>query len=334
MTVKVPTSKPLPWKKGQSCVSNPVTATHREAARELYKFNFLDSDCLSATTFATERSKISQVSRVSRATTSSRKTERFPNTTGNTSLKEAQLEETLAKSTELTDAEEVKGTLQDVFEIVFRFVNSPLASHRKLCAILQCVRDVIGSQKEQNETAYYALFLNLLEKRSKVVEDEPTLAALSYLLSLVVDRTPTEVLLQTFPRCSQVVTETFQIHQKGSTSLLKSLVHILRGLLVAQNSESWKHVKTKGVFKLLVELALSPRPKLRRKAQDSIYKILSTPFVDFQKEHPIASFLWRNIYKKLLLGFSGEDTKLIHNLTLLQSVVEFLPSQVGFFVNF
>jgi hypothetical protein len=31
---------------------------------------------------------------------------------GNTSLKEAQLEETLAKSTELTDAEEVKGTLQ------------------------------------------------------------------------------------------------------------------------------------------------------------------------------------------------------------------------------
>eukprot|EP00122_Pirum_gemmata_P009709 Pgem_evm1s8962 len=155
-----------------------------------------------------------------------------------------------------------------MFEIVNRFKNSPTESHRHICAILQCVREVIIAENgKETETAYYANLINLLEQQKDNINNESTVIAIAYLLSLVTSRTPTNVLRQTFPRCSSVVIDTMNLYHESSNALLKSLCHTLQELLLAQDAEGWNHGKTKEVFGFFLQLSNESRPKLRKKAQ-------------------------------------------------------------------
>ncbi|GCB81642.1 hypothetical protein scyTo_0021868, partial [Scyliorhinus torazame] len=71
------------------------------------------------------------------------------------------------------------------FSRVQRFWESNSAAHKEICAVLAAVTEVIRSQGgNETETEYFAALMTTLE----AVESEESVAAIAYLLNLVMKR--------------------------------------------------------------------------------------------------------------------------------------------------
>lgn len=161
-------------------------------------------------------------------------------------------------------------------------LTSKLDNQKNLALILTAVEENIDEQKNnRTPVAYFVSFLALLEQSvvDDSVADSNVAGAAAYFLDLVLPYTPAPLLKQKFgpilTKLAPVLTST-----AAEPALLRSSVGALESLLLAQDHLQWSSSGTVSPKRALVgmlELSFDPRPKVRKRAQEAVHKILANP---------------------------------------------------------
>ncbi|XP_063583457.1 RRP12-like protein isoform X1 [Pongo abelii] len=303
------------WKKGHSSDSNPAICRHRQTARS--RFFSRPSGRSDLTVDAVKLHNELQ--------------------SGSLRLDKSEAPETpMEEEAELVLTEKSSGTflsgLSDCTNVTFskvqRFWESNSAAHKEICAVLAAVTEVIRSQGgKETETEYFAALMTTIE----AVESPESLAAVAYLLNLVLKRVPSPVLIKKFSDTSKAFMDIMSAQaSSGSTSVLRWVLSCLATLLRKQDLEAWGYPMTLQVYHGLLSFTVHPKPKIRKAAQHGVCSVLKgSEFMFGEKapaHHPAAistaKFCIQEIEKS---GGSKEATTTLHMLTLLKDLLPCFP---------
>eukprot|EP00112_Aurelia_sp_Birch-Aquarium-sp1_P019872 Seg500.2 transcript_id=Seg500.2/GoldUCD/mRNA.D3Y31 product="RRP12-like protein" protein_id=Seg500.2/GoldUCD/D3Y31 len=192
------------WNKGESCVSNPTNRKFRDGMRQ----NMTSSH---------NTKSVKGQGRGLTAAALSKHNNEFE------SDDEIITDASQANSTGSSVPFSISG-LTDCSNMTFQKVHklwtSPLEEHKQICAILAAVTEIIRAEGgKETETEYFAALVSALES----ADDEEALAAIVFLINLVIKRIPQAVLRVKFSEVSKALAEVLGKHSMSEkTSLLKN----------------------------------------------------------------------------------------------------------------
>ncbi|XP_072351110.1 RRP12-like protein, partial [Scyliorhinus torazame] len=304
------------WRKGQSSESNPESCRHREAARSRFFSRAAGKSDLTVDVLKLHNELQSNSLSFGPRETSSA---------------EPFVECEDGAPTEKSSATFLSG-LSDCSNMTFsrvqRFWESNSAAHKEICAVLAAVTEVIRSQGgNETETEYFAALMTTLE----AVESEESVAAIAYLLNLVMKRVPSPVLIKKFSDTAKVFMNLLASQTgAGSTAALRWILSCLSTLLRKQDLAVWSFPSTLQVYHGLLSFTVHVKPKVRKEAHRGICSVLKG--CDFMfgdlapPHHPAAQSTARFCIKEIEeFGGSGEGTTALHVLGLLKDVLPSFP---------
>ncbi|XP_037660690.1 RRP12-like protein isoform X2 [Choloepus didactylus] len=308
------------WKKGHSSDSNPAICRHRQAARSRFFSRPSGKSDLTVDAVKLHNELQSGSLHLGRSEATEMAME-----------EEVEPEEVEPAASQKSSGTFLSG-LSDCTNVTFskvqRFWESNSAAHKEICAVLAAVTEVIRSQGgKETETEYFAALMTTLE----TVESPESLAAVAYLLNLVLRRMPSPVLIKKFSDTSKAFMDIMSAQAcSGSTSALRWVLSCLATLLRKQNLEAWSYPVTLQVYHGLLSFTVHAKPKIRKGAQQGVCLVLKgSEFMFGEKapaHHPAAistaKFCIQEIEKS---GGSKEATTTLHLLTLLKDLLPCFP---------
>ncbi|KAM8923920.1 RRP12-like protein [Pelodytes ibericus] len=307
------------WKKGHSSDSNPGARGHRETARS--RFFSSPSGKSDLTVDALKLHNDLQSGSLS-----------MPRKAGGVpELMEDEVEMALTEKSGVSFLSGLSDCTNATFGKVQRYWESNSAAHKEICAVLAAITEVIRSQGgKETETEYFAALMTTLE----AVETPESLAAVAYLLNLVLRRVPGPVLIKKFSDTSKAFMDIMASQaSSGGTSAVRWIVSCLSVLLRKQDLSAWTYPSTLQVYHGLLSFTVHAKPKIRKAAQLGVCSILKGSefmFADSAPSHhpaapSTAKFCIQEIEKS---GGSKEATTTLHMLTLLKELLPCFPLSV------
>ncbi|XP_038070845.1 RRP12-like protein [Patiria miniata] len=303
------------WKKGQSCVSNPTVTTHRQAATA---DRFLPGH-------AHRRPGPSAGRREGGMQLTEKALAHHNEDSGDFGISDDA--ESAGGETYKTFLSGVSDCSNPAFDKVKRYWESNAASHKEVCAVLAAVTEVIREQGgKETETEYFGALMTALDN----VDNEESLSAILFLLSLVIKRVPTSVLRVKFSAISKSFLDILASHanQSGTTSLRSCLV-CLSTTLRQQDYSMWSEPSTLQVYHGILSYTIHQKPKIRKAAQHAVGAILKgSSFMIVQDSPPChpaagptAKFCIQQVESS---GGAGEVATTMHVLGLLKDIMSCL----------
>lgn len=176
-------------------------------------------------------------------------------------------------------------------------LNSKLENQKHIAIILSAVEENIKST-EINDTAknivsYMIAFMSLLDeavdRESREILDLQLATSACYLLDIIFQYSPKALLRSKFTEILTKVAPCIT-DENSEAPLIRAAIGCLESLLIAQDAQAWNNTQGMSItpkrgLQGLLELSLDPRPKVRKRAQDSIHAILANPPVAPTAEH-------------------------------------------------
>uniref|UniRef100_A0A674BTJ0 Ribosomal RNA processing 12 homolog n=1 Tax=Salmo trutta TaxID=8032 RepID=A0A674BTJ0_SALTR len=294
-------SKLKRWKKGHSSDSNPQTSRFRQAAKSRF-FSRPSGKHFDLTVDALKLHNELQAGSLERGALSERSAGTFLSG--------------LSDCSNLT------------FRKVQRFWESNSAAHKEICAVLAAVTEVIRSQGgKETETEYFAALMTTLE----AVDSGESLAAVAYLLNLVMKRVPAPVLISKFSDTAKALMDVMStLASSESASALRWILSCLSTLLRKQDVTVWSYPSTLQTYHGLLSFTVHSKPKIRKAAQHGVCSILRGSDLLFTDNapthHPAAAMAAKFCIKEIeQAGGSKEDTTTLHVLGLLKDLMVTFP---------
>lgn len=161
--------------------------------------------------------------------------------------------------------------------------------------VLSSIEETLRDQKTKfTATAYFAALLALLKQSasdSQQGNDNEIVTSTIYLLDLITSHVSSSLLRTQF---STIVTLLAPYLSSSSTNapLLRSAIGCLESLLKAQDNAAWglpqSQTSPRQAIPVLLTLAIDPRPKIRKRAQEALTEILQNPPPGPAIDHPAA----------------------------------------------
>ncbi|OJJ47084.1 hypothetical protein ASPZODRAFT_95759 [Penicilliopsis zonata CBS 506.65] len=175
-------------------------------------------------------------------------------------------------------------------------IKSPkLQNQHHTAVVLSAVEDTLRDQKADfSATAYFAALLALLSQSISVsqgIVNKDLATSVVYLLDLTTAYVPEPILRSKF---SQILTSLAPALSLPDVEapLLRPSIGCLESLLVAQDAAAWNlphtQVGPRRAIAGLLSLSVDHRPKVRKRAQDALIKVLKTPPPSPSLDHPAA----------------------------------------------
>ena len=177
-----------------------------------------------------------------------------------------------------------------------RIRSSPkLQNMQQAAVILKAVDDTIRtSEAEPTPTAYFAALLSLLGQyisTEKGIANKELAYAVVYLLDLVTPEVAAPLLRSKFSQILGGLAPALT-HADAEAPLVRSSIGCLESLLVAQDTQAWalpsSQASPRRAVAGLLGLAIDPRPKVRKRAQDALTTVLKNPPPSPSLDHPAA----------------------------------------------
>lgn len=210
------------------------------------------------------------------------------------------------------------------------------ADSLQVAVVLNAVEDILRDQNtEFTPTAYFAALLSLLQQSisSSTILSKDLAASTVYLLDLFTPHTPAPLLrLKFLPILTHLAPAL--THKDAEAPLLRSSIGVLESLLIAQDGPSWaipqKDIGPRRAMAGLLSLGLDERPKVRKRAQDALTKVLKNAPPSPSLEHPAsdmcAGTTLTSVQELLKASEANKkkgaehDPRLIHSLQLVKAV--------------
>ncbi|KAL2128247.1 hypothetical protein VTI74DRAFT_9450 [Chaetomium olivicolor] len=166
-------------------------------------------------------------------------------------------------------------------------IRSPnLQNQKQTASVLEGVESAFKERNtEPTPTAYFAALLSLLDNKSLA---QPVV----YLLDIVTPFTPEPLLRAKFTQILTLLAPVLS-QPDADAPLIRSSIGCLEGLLLAQDAPAWEMsaavIGPRRAVSGLLSFALDPRPKVRKRAQEALRKILKNPPPSPSLDHPAAA---------------------------------------------
>lgn len=207
--------------------------------------------------------------------------------------------------------------------------------------VLSAIEDTLRQQKSDfTPTAYFAALLSLLSRQitDQGPTNKETATAVVYLLDLVTPHVPAPLLRSKF---TEIITSLAPAltHQDADAPFLRSSIGCLESLLVLQDAHAWglpqTQISPRRAVAGLLQISVDPRPKVRKRAQEALAKVLANPPPSPSLDHPAADMCAETALKvlndiaalaaKAKKGKGGKnaeskDPDLIHALQLIKTI--------------
>ncbi|SPQ27381.1 b02497e5-9f83-4063-8db0-8ab4b9af1534 [Thermothielavioides terrestris] len=211
-------------------------------------------------------------------------------------------------------------------------IRSPnLQNQKQTASVLEGVESAFKERNtEPTPTAYFAALLSLLDNKTLA---QPVV----YLLDLVTPFVPEPLLRAKFTQILTLLAPVLS-QPEADAPLVRSSIGCLEGLLLAQDAAAWEMsaavIGPRRAVGGLLSFALDPRPKVRKRAQEALRKILKNPPPSPSLDHPAAAMCAETAMlslqaladkaaqlRKEKKGSEGvHDPELIHALQLVKTV--------------
>ncbi|KAF9878963.1 hypothetical protein CkaCkLH20_03863 [Colletotrichum karsti] len=219
-------------------------------------------------------------------------------------------------------------------------IRSPgLQSQKRTAVVLEAVDTTLKEQNtEPTPTGYFAALLALLTQavESGNISSETTTSVV-YLLDTITPFAPQPLLRAKF---TQILTSLAPVllQQDAEALLLRSSIGCLESLLLAQDSHAWElgvtQIGPRRAVAGLLNISLDHRPKIRKRAQEALRKVLTNPPPSPSLDHPAADMCAHTALanledlatkaaqarKQKSGAESAHDPALIHALQLIKTV--------------
>ncbi|GAB7329999.1 hypothetical protein MBLNU13_g01693t1 [Cladosporium sp. NU13] len=170
-----------------------------------------------------------------------------------------------------------------------------LQSVQQTAVVLNAIEDTLRSQKsDTTPTSYFAALLSLLPQyisAEKGIVNKEVAHAVVYLLDLVTSHVPAPLLRSKFPQILASLAPALT-HPEAEAPLLRASIGCLESLLIAQDASAWAQPQSpnspRGAVGGLLALAMDPRPKVRKGAQEVLLNVLKQPPPSPSLDHPAA----------------------------------------------
>ncbi|KAH8708577.1 ribosomal RNA-processing protein 12 [Phaeosphaeriaceae sp. PMI808] len=170
--------------------------------------------------------------------------------------------------------------------------NPKLQGRQQTHVLLSAIEDTLRQQKSDfTPTAYFAALLSLLSRQinAQGIANKETATATIYLLDLVAPHVPAPLLRSKFTEILTSLAPSLT-HQDADAPLLRSSIGCLESLLVVQDARSWdlpqSQISPRRAVAGLLQISVDTRPKVRKKAQETLAKVLANPPPSPSLDHP------------------------------------------------
>jgi ribosomal RNA-processing protein 12 len=176
-----------------------------------------------------------------------------------------------------------------------------MQTHVLLAAIEDTLRQ---QQSEFTPTAYFAALLSLLSHQitTEGIANKDTATATIYLLDLVTPHVPAPLLRSKFTEILTSLAPALT-HQDADAPLIRSSIGCLEALLVVQDARAWElpqsQISPRRAVAGLLQISVDPRPKVRKRAQEALAKVLASPPPSPSLDHPAADMCAETALKML-----------------------------------
>ncbi|KAJ9621918.1 pre-rRNA processing protein [Taxawa tesnikishii (nom. ined.)] len=186
-------------------------------------------------------------------------------------------------------------------------IRSPrLQNQQQTAVVLNAVEDTLKSQKaDPTPTAYFAALLSLLGQyisSEKGLVNKELGYAVVYLLDTVTEHVSAPLLRSKFPQILGSLAPALT-HPEAEAPLLRASIGCLESLLIAQDGQAWalpaSQLSPRRAVAGLLGLAVDPRPKVRKRAQDALTKVLKNPPPSPSLDHPVADMCAESALRSL-----------------------------------
>ncbi|KAK3075337.1 pre-rRNA processing protein [Teratosphaeriaceae sp. CCFEE 6253] len=191
-----------------------------------------------------------------------------------------------------------------------------LQSVQQTAVVLNAIEDTLRTQKsESTPTGYFAALLSLLGQYisiEKGIVNKEVAYAVVYLLDLVTSHVPTPLLRSKFSQILASLAPALT-HPDAEAPLLRASVGCLESLLVAQDGPAWALPQSasspRGAVGGLLALAMDPRPKVRKRAQEALEKVLKHSPPSPSLDHPAADMCAESALRSLQVAADEANSK-------------------------
>ncbi|PWY71617.1 putative pre-rRNA processing protein Rrp12 [Aspergillus heteromorphus CBS 117.55] len=175
-------------------------------------------------------------------------------------------------------------------------IKSPkLQNQHHTAVVLSAVEDTLRDQKADfSSTAYFAALLALLPQSisaSQGIVNKDLAASVVYLLDITTGYVPAPILRSKFSQILTSLAPALSLPEVEAP-LLRPSIGCLESLLVAQDVPAWNlphtQIGPRRAMAGLLSLSVDHRPKVRKRAQDALVKVLKTPPPSPSLDHPAA----------------------------------------------
>jgi ribosomal RNA-processing protein 12 len=190
---------------------------------------------------------------------------------------------------------------------------------------------------QRTPTGYFAALLALLNQSisSQNIHNDTTIGVV-YLLDVITPYTPQPLLRGKFTQILTLLAPVLLL-ENADPILLRSSIGCLESLLLAQDSGAWElsvsQIGPRRAVAGLLTLSLDHRPKIRKRAQDALKKVLKSPPPSPSLDHPAADMCAQTALKnleelaskamqskKLKKSDHAHDPALMHALQLIKTI--------------
>ncbi|KAA8650708.1 hypothetical protein EYZ11_011524 [Aspergillus tanneri] len=223
-------------------------------------------------------------------------------------------------------------------------IKSPkLQNQHHTAVVLSAVEDTLRDQKADfSATAYFAALLALLSQSLSAAQgivNKDLATSVVYLLDITTAYVPAPILRSKFSQILTSLAPALSLPEVEAP-LLRPSIGCLESLLIAQDSASWNlphtQISPRRAIAGLLSLAVDHRPKVRKRAQDALIKVLKTPPPSPSLDHPAADMCAETAMRTLgdsitaaakqrrgrhdPHGRENHDPLVIHSLQLVKTV--------------
>jgi ribosomal RNA-processing protein 12 len=170
--------------------------------------------------------------------------------------------------------------------------------------VLQSIESTIKEQgASPTPTAYFAALLSLLQQvENNGVINTELVTPVVYLLDVITPFAPAPLLRSKFTQILSLLAPVL-LMSDAEPILLRTSIGSLESLLLAQDSASWElsvsQIGPRRAVAGLLNLSLDQRPKVRKRAQEALKKVLRNPPPSPSLDHPAADMCAQTALKNL-----------------------------------
>ncbi|CAI7678101.1 unnamed protein product [Penicillium manginii] len=186
-------------------------------------------------------------------------------------------------------------------------IKSPkLQNQHHTAVVLSAVEDTLRDQKADfSSTAYFAALLALLSQSLSAeqgIVNKDLATSVVYLLDITTTYVPEPILRSKFSQILTSLAPALSLPEIEAP-LLRPSIGCLESLLIAQDAAAWSLPHTaigpRRATAGLLSLSVDHRPKVRKRAQEALIKVLKTPPPSPSLDHPAADMCAESAMKTL-----------------------------------